>query len=87
MKKPNTNKKRKMLRGPFIQLTATPENIEEAMIFIAENIKVCKNVERKRKYKMILLHLEKERKILIKKINDKNANEQLYQDLLSKYSV
>lgn len=81
------NKNRKMLKKPFVKLTATPENIEESMRFIIKNIKVCKNPERKKKYKLILLHLEKERKLLIKKIAEKNEDEELFQKLLSKYSI
>lgn len=76
-----------MLVGPFKEITATPENIEQSMKFIAGYIKVCRCSERTEKYKIILFDLETERVKLIDKIKKEEHREEVVDKLLAKYLI
>ncbi|MGL1920004.1 MAG: hypothetical protein OCD03_03170 [Hyphomicrobiales bacterium] len=76
-----------MLVGPFKKIIATPENVEQSMRFIAGYIHVCKNAERKERYKIILFDLEKERVKLIAKIKEEKNREKILEELISKHSI
>lgn len=85
-KRKGKGSRKKMLEGPIQDTVATLGDIEDAMKFISNYIFVCKNPERIRKYRMFIIHLERERIALINKINQKQKDEDLIDSLLSKYS-